>query len=125
MFRSSDEPRYAPARNALTGCLLMALATVSCLAAMGAQETGFRMSSHELEEGAFRIGQVYKGMGCIGQNISPELSWAGVPEGTRSFVITIFDRDAPTGSGWWHWVVVNIPASVHSIDAGASGTSKM
>lgn len=125
MFRTSGEARHSRARNALTGCLLMAVATVSCLAAMGAQEPGFRMSSRDLEDGAFRIGQVYKGMGCIGQNISPELSWADPPEGTKSFVLTIFDRDAPTGSGWWHWVVANIPASVHSIEPGASGTSRM
>jgi hypothetical protein len=62
------------------------------------------------------------GFGCAGQNISPQLSWSGAPDGTESFAITAYDPDAPTGSGFWHWVVVNIPANVTSLDAGASGS---
>ena len=48
--------------------------------------------------------QVYKGMGQTGENLSPELHWHGAPEGTQSYVVTLYDPDAPTGSGWWHWV---------------------
>jgi Raf kinase inhibitor-like YbhB/YbcL family protein len=81
---------------------------------------GFTLTSTDIAEGGtLSSKQVFQGFGCDGGNISPQLSWSGAPEGTQSFAITAYDPDAPTGSGWWHWTVVNLPASTTSLPAGA------
>ena len=68
---------------------------------------------------------VYNGFGCEGDNVSPALEWSGAPKGTKSFAVTVYDPDAPTGSGWWHWTVANIPAGETSLSEGASEKKKL
>jgi Raf kinase inhibitor-like YbhB/YbcL family protein len=87
--------------------------------ASGAPMT-FALTSTDLKDGGFADRQVLNTFGCSGGNASPQLSWNSPPDGTKSFVLTMFDPDAPTGSGFWHWVVVNIPASTSGLPNGAS-----
>lgn len=66
--------------------------------------------------------EIFGSWGCTGENVSPQLSWTNAPEGTKSFAVTVYDPDAPTGSGFWHWLVFNIPADVTELKEGAGST---
>ncbi len=106
----------------LLGISVLALCSLSVHAA------DFRLSSAEIKTGAILSETfVFNGFGCHGKNISPSLSWEGAPEGTKSYAVTMYDPDAPTGSGWWHWTMVNIPATVNALamDAGNQDGSKL
>lgn len=89
-------------------------------AASLAHGAGFTLTSPSIKPGStLTQAQVFNGFGCSGQNISPALKWSGAPAGTKSFAVTVYDPDAPTGSGWWHWVVINLPADSTGLAEGA------
>lgn len=115
----------------MTSALIFALASAwFTMPALQAQApapaaASFTLSSSDISPGGkIAEAQVFNGFGCKGGNISPALSWSGVPAGTRSFALLVHDPDAPTGSGWWHWVVYNIPAGISSLPAGAGDPKK-
>ncbi len=103
----------------------MAALGVGMLGAGVAHAQNMKLTSAEITEGAtIPAEQVFKGFGCTGGNISPSLSWSGVPSGTKSLAVSIYDPDAPTGSGWWHWVVFNIPPRTTSLPKNAGDVKK-
>lgn len=82
--------------------------------------SSFVLTSPDIAEGAtISTRFVFNSFGCTGDNISPELRWRGAPAGTKSYAVTVYDPDAPTGSGWWHWVVFNLPADTAGLAQGA------
>jgi Raf kinase inhibitor-like YbhB/YbcL family protein len=98
--------------------------TTLCLMVWGvATAQTFTLKSNELGGQATQK-QFANTFGCHGENISPQLSWEDVPAGTQSFAVTIYDKDAPTGSGFWHWVIFNIPSDVKELKSGAGDLAK-
>ncbi len=98
---------------------LKTLAIATLLAAcQGA--SALDLTSPDIHQGkSMAKAQEYNGFGCDGGNVSPALHWSHEPKGTKSFAVTVYDPDAPTGSGWWHWVIFNIPASIHELASNA------
>jgi Raf kinase inhibitor-like YbhB/YbcL family protein len=105
------------------GLALIALSLAS-MAAFGQPAPSMQLTSTNFKDGDYlpldHVLSADFGFGCSGGNMSPELAWSGAPDGTKSFALSVFDPDAPTGSGFWHWVVVNIPPEVTelALDAG-------
>src|SRR5471030_1532006 len=85
---------------------------------------GFKLSSPEIKANiTIPKSFEFNGFVCSGENKSPALKWGGAPRDTKSFAVTVYDPDAPTGSGWWHWTVVNLPTSTHELPSGAGNPS--
>jgi Raf kinase inhibitor-like YbhB/YbcL family protein len=96
------------------------LIVVSVPATAANNVTTFRLWSPEVTAGAtLKAKQVFNGFGCSGENVSPELRWEGAPANTKAFALTMYDPDAPTGSGWWHWIVYNLPPETTKLESGA------
>ncbi|MBV9589559.1 MAG: YbhB/YbcL family Raf kinase inhibitor-like protein [Hyphomicrobiales bacterium] len=101
-----------------TGCLTAGLSLAAL--ATTAHAASFKVTSPDVTNGGtIKAEQVFNNFGCTGNNISPELNWSGAPSAAKSFAVTVYDPDAPTGSGFWHWLIVNVPASVTSLPKNA------
>jgi len=111
------------ANDRLVG-IFAALGLAACTFTAAQAQTMTLTSPDIKDGGTIANQQVFKGFGCTGDNISPALTWSGAPANTKSFAVSIYDPDAPTGSGWWHWVVYNIPAGTTSLPKDAGDPSK-
>jgi hypothetical protein len=116
----------------IAGALICALTAAAALAKAPAAakppahaKPAFTLTSPDISDGGnIAEAQVFNSFGCSGHNVSPALSWSNAPAGTKSFALLVHDPDAPTGSGWWHWVVYNIPADATSLAADAGDPKK-
>ncbi len=84
--------------------------------------SAFELSSPNITK-VLTKSQEYQGFGCNGKNTSPLLTWSDAPDSTKSFALTVYDPDAPTGSGWWHWIVYNIPKTVSKLEEDSGNTT--
>ncbi|MGB0910333.1 MAG: YbhB/YbcL family Raf kinase inhibitor-like protein [Nitrospirales bacterium] len=100
--------------------VLVTTMVVVATAIASAQAGDFRLTSPDVIEGQPITAAQYSNVfGCNGANARPTLEWSGAPEGTKSYAVTFYDQDAPTGSGFWHWVLTDISATANGIAADA------
>ncbi|MFN7176673.1 MAG: YbhB/YbcL family Raf kinase inhibitor-like protein [Thermaurantiacus sp.] len=88
----------------------------------GSLRAEMQLDLPDVKRGALQISHVASGYGCDGLNQSPEMIWTGAPPETKSFIVSAYDPDAPTGSGFWHWMAFDIPPSVAGLAEGAGGS---
>jgi Raf kinase inhibitor-like YbhB/YbcL family protein len=100
--------------------IIIGALTAAIVSTSTAQAADFVLTSPDIAEGqTIAADQYWNNFGCSGQNLRPVLEWSGAPAGTKSYAVTFYDNDAPTGSGFWHWVVYDIPADSAGIAADA------
>lgn len=115
--------RARPGRRLAAALAALAAASSALGSAAGAGR--FTLTSPDiLPGGTIARSHVYDREGCGGGNLSPALSWSHPPAGTRSFALLMYDPDAPTGHGWWHWVVFDLPARARSLRVGAGNSAQ-
>lgn len=108
--------------------LRLACAFLLLAGAAAAHAQAFKLASPDIKDGRIAEEQVFNGFGCSGKNLSPALRWSGAPKEAKSFALLVHDPDAPTGAaGWWHWVVINLPADTKQLrkDAGKPDGSNL
>ncbi len=108
------------ARHKLSALIAAIVLNAGCAHAAGSAFTAF---SPDLKSGKFDKTFILNGFGCSGSNVSPAIQWSNLPAGTKSLSLQVHDKDAPTGSGMWHWAVYNIPASANGLPQGAGNPS--
>ena len=102
----------------------LAAAAALALATAATSAAAFKLESPDIKPGATMDKKFEANVfGCTGENKSPALRWSAAPKDAKSYAVTVYDPDAPTGSGWWHWSVINIPASVTELKADAGNAS--
>ncbi len=108
----------------LVGSIALSALTLGGCAGMGAsaQASAFKLSSPDLTGNTFATQYILNGFGCTGGNVSPALTWSGVPAGTKSLALQVHDPDAPTGSGFWHWALYDISPSTTGLARGAGNS---
>jgi hypothetical protein len=100
----------------------LAAFSFACVVGFSGAASALTLTSPDVKSGGkIADKQVFKGWDCTGGNVSPALAWTGAPKGTKSFAVSVYDPDAPTGSGFWHWWVVNLPADATGLPKGAGG----
>ena len=120
---ASQRPRPMLARAAISISAALVATTLGGFFTQALAGSKFTLSSPDLSSGTFETKFTLNGFGCSGSNISPTLQWSNIPAGTKSLALQVRDRDAPTGSGLWHWAIYNIPPTATGLAQGAGNSS--
>mgnify|MGYP000359010145 CR=1 FL=1 len=102
--------------------LLLSVGLMSLPGCAPAATPGFTVAAPDSADGRFTPAQYSDGHGCTGHNTSPTIAWQGAPAAAKGFAVTIFDRDANNGKGFWHWLAIGVPATAKGLESGASGS---